>query len=144
VTTPIHRRVEAARRGESPSLVAKMPSGWLVMADQQVLRGYCLLLPNPVVPHLNALAEPARSRFLADMTRAGDALLELTGAVRINYEMLGNLDPALHAHIIPRYANERDTLKTKPVWFHDWDSAPRFDPGRDGELVKALAAKLGG
>jgi hypothetical protein len=32
------------------------------------------------------------------MTILGDALLEVTGAYRFNYEILGNLEPAMHAH----------------------------------------------
>ena len=33
--------------------VARLPGGWAVMGDPQVLAGYCLLLPDPVVPTLN-------------------------------------------------------------------------------------------
>ena len=65
----------------------------------------------------------------------GDALLELTGAVRINYEILGNLEPALHVHVFPRFDNESEELKSKPVWFHDWDAAPKFDHVRDQTLM---------
>ena len=42
------------------------------------MRGYCLLLPDPVVPHLNALEAQAREAFLRDMARCGDALLIVT------------------------------------------------------------------
>ena len=108
--TLIHRRVEAARCGKHPSLVARLPSGWAVLGDKQVLKGYCLLLPDPVVPHLNALTGADRLQFLGDMAKLGDAILHVTGAVRINYEMLGNLEPALHAHVVPRHFNEPVTL----------------------------------
>ena len=53
------------------------------------------------MPHLNALAPAAQAAFLADMARLGQAVLEVTGAVRINYAMFGNLEPALHAHVVP-------------------------------------------
>ena len=33
----------------------------------------------------------------------GDAILEVTGAARINYEIARQQRPALHVHIIPRY-----------------------------------------
>ena len=49
-------------------------SGWAVLGDPQVLRGYCLLLPDPVVAHLNDLSGRARSQFLDDMARLGDAV----------------------------------------------------------------------
>lgn len=144
--TEIHRRVEAARRGENPRVVARMESSWAVMGDNQFLRGYCLLLPDPVVPTLNDLEEPARTRFLLDMARLGDAVLAVTGAARINYEMLGNLEPALHAHVFPRYADEPQELRTKPVWLYPpecWnDPATAFDPQRHAELIAAIRAKL--
>lgn len=142
MSTLIHRRVEAASRGENPNVIARMSSGWAVIGDAQFVRGYCLLLPDPVVPHLNALAGADRARFLEDMGRLGDAVLAVTGAVRINYEMLGNLEPALHAHVFPRYADEPEALRTRPVWFYDWDAAPKFSQGEHGELVRAIRAKL--
>ena len=57
-----------------------MGSGWAVLGDQQFPPGYALLLPDPVVPSLNALPPAARARFLLDMSVLGDALLEVTGA----------------------------------------------------------------
>lgn len=140
--TLIHRRVDEARRGANPKVIARLPSGWAVMGDIQVLRGYCLLLPDPVVPHLNAMDLDARAQFLTDMTRLGDAVLAVTKAVRCNYEMLGNLEPALHAHVFPRFTEEPEALRTKPPWSYDWSAAPAFDPARDGELMQALAAAL--
>lgn len=120
-----------------------MRSGWAVAGDPQVLPGYCLLLPDPVVPHLNALDAQHRSVFLDDLAALGDALLKVTGAVRINYEILGNLEPALHAHLVPRYAHESADLRTRPVWFYDWSSAPAFDPVAQAAFVQAVRAALG-
>ena len=71
--TAIHRFVEQARRGELARVIARMPSGWAVLGDPQILPGYCLLYPDPVVPDLNALAGAARERFLLDMARRGAA-----------------------------------------------------------------------
>lgn len=140
--TAIHRFVEDARRGALARVVTRLPSGWAVLGDPQVLRGYCLLLPDPVVPHLNALASGAREQFLADMARLGDAVLAVTGAERINYEILGNVEPALHAHVIPRFASEPLERRRQPVWLHDWTLAPPFDPAAHGPLRRELAARL--
>jgi hypothetical protein len=93
--TAIHRQVEAARRGELERVIARMLSGWAVLGDPQITSGYCLLLPDPVVSDLNALVGDARQQFLDDMAAVGDAVLEATGADRINYEILGNVEPAL-------------------------------------------------
>ena len=140
--TFIHRRVGLARRGEHPSVIARLKSGWAVLGDKQVLRGYSLLLPDPVVPHLNALNGSVRAQFLEDMARLGDAILRVTGAIRINYEMLGNLEPALHAHVVPRYVDEPTALATRPVWFYDWDRAPDFAPDRDAGLISQIRLEL--
>ena len=113
--TAIHRQVEAARQGALARVIARMQSGWAVLGEPQILRGYCLLLPDPVVADLNALSGEQRRQFLDDMARLGDGVLAVTGAERINYEILGNVEPALHAHVIPRHASEDADLRKKPV-----------------------------
>ena len=142
MSTAIHRRVAACRDGADPTLIARMTSGWAVMGDPQVMRGYCLLLPDPVVPHLNAMPRAAQAAFLADMARLGQALQAVTGALRVNYAMLGNLEPALHAHLFPRQASEPAGLRTAHPWAWDWSRARAFDPAVDGELQRALRSCL--
>lgn len=136
--TLIHQRVEQAQKGENPTVLCQMPSGWAVFADVQILNGYCLLLPDPVPVDLNSLPVEQRVAFLRDMSIIGDALLEVTGAARINYEILGNSDKALHAHIIPRYEAEPEALRRGPVWFYDWSVAPVFDPQRHAPLMQKI------
>lgn len=116
-----------------------MPSGWVVLGDTQILPGYSILLSDPLVQDLNALSLEERTAFLRDMSIVGDALLEVTGASLINYEILGNADRALHSHIVPRYATEPDDARRRPIWFSDWTNAPKFDPERDKELMQKLA-----
>lgn len=142
MSTAIHRQVEACQRGESPHLIAQMRSGWAVIAEKQVVRGYCLLLPDPVVGDLNALPPESRVHFLSDMAMLGDALLDVTGAARINYEMLGNLEPALHAHVIPRYDDEPDEVRHKPIWMYDFAAAPAYTPDEHRGLVDELIDAL--
>jgi diadenosine tetraphosphate (Ap4A) HIT family hydrolase len=139
--TAIHRLVEAARAGD-PATIDRMPSGWAVFGRQQFLRGYALLLPDPVVPHLNDMPGAHRAQFLADLARLGDALLAATGALRINYAMFGNLEPALHAHLVPRYADEVPALRTAHPWAYDWAAAPAFDAAALAPLAQAVRARL--
>ena len=140
--TAIHRLVERCRAADLPAAVARLPSGWVVMGERQVFPGYCLLLPDPVVAHLNVLAAGGRDQFLSDMARVGDALLMCTGALRINYAMFGNLEPALHAHVFPRYADEPAATCTAQPWGLDWSAAPEFSPARHGDLKRRIAAQL--
>jgi diadenosine tetraphosphate (Ap4A) HIT family hydrolase len=142
MTTLIHQRVEAAQKGENPTVLARMESGWAVIGDVQILNGYCLLLSDPVVPTLNDLSIAQREKFLRDMSILGDAILDATGAARINYEILGNSEHALHAHVIPRYTAEPDEFRTGPVWFYDMSKAPRFDPQKHKPLMEKIAAAI--
>ncbi|MBL4846233.1 MAG: hypothetical protein JKY65_11950 [Planctomycetes bacterium] len=140
--TLIHRRVAAAQSGDNPTVVCRVPSGWVVIGDVQVVKGYSLLLPDPVVPTLNDLSGAARARYLEDMGLIGDALLALTGAARVNYAMLGNLEPALHCHLFPRYTDEPDDLRNGAVWSYDWDAARPFDLETDRPFMDELRAEI--
>ena len=140
----ISERVEQARVDANDKVICRLSSGWAVMGDVQFLAGYCLLLPDPVVPSLNDLSGLARARFLGDMATIGDAILKVTNAERINYEILGNSEPELHVHIFPRYAHEATERRRMPVWFYDWSTAQPYDETIHGVLRKHLKEALGG
>lgn len=140
--TAIHRKVRECQAGKHEQLIARVHSGWLVMGDVQFVKGYCLILPDPVVPDLNHMSIDERVTFLGEMSIVGDALLELTNACRINYEILGNLEPALHGHIFPRYSDEPENLKTTPVWLYDWKNAPAFNIETERELMEDIREYL--
>ncbi len=140
--TEIHRRVENLKLGLYKPFIMRMPSGWAVLGDPQITRGYCLLYPDPVVPHLNCLPKNMRNIFLNDMTIIGDAILKIFNCARINYEILGNLEPALHAHIIPRYHDEPEELKAKPIWFYDWSKAASFSMDIHGSLLGDIRTEI--
>jgi catechol 2,3-dioxygenase-like lactoylglutathione lyase family enzyme/diadenosine tetraphosphate (Ap4A) HIT family hydrolase len=140
--TAIHRMVEACRTGRDPSVIARMTSGWAVMGQRQVLPGYCLLLPDPVVPHLNALPAAARDQFMTDLGRLGDAVLAATQALRINYAIFGNVEPALHAHVHPRFVDEPEAMRTANPWGYDWSQAAPFEEAVHGPLRDAIRHHL--
>ena len=99
-------RIGSAERGENPTVIASMRSGFAVMGDTQFLPGYCLLLASPEVNHLSDLPFARRSEFLLDMGLLGQAIetvCRAQGLRRMNYEILGNTDTYLHAHVFPRY-----------------------------------------
>jgi diadenosine tetraphosphate (Ap4A) HIT family hydrolase len=138
--TAIHAMVDRCRAADYPAAVARLRSGWVVLGERQVLTGYCLLLPDPVVPHLNALAPDLRAQFLSDMAAIGDALLEATSALRINYAIFGNVEPALHAHIFPRQAAEPEATRSAQPWALDWNAAPNYSEALHGALKARIAA----
>lgn len=140
--TAIHRLVASCQAGENPRAVGKMRSGWVILGESQFLTGYCLLLPDPVVPHLNAMEPADQLEFLSDMCKVGDVLMQLTDAVRVNYAMFGNQEPALHAHLVPRYDSEPEPLRTATPWSYNWAEAPQFSVEAHGVLLLSIRREL--
>lgn len=143
----IEERVAMARAGTNPYVIARMASGWCVIGDVQPLAGYCLLLADPVVASPNDHSEADRARYALDVLKIGDALLAATGAYRINYETLGNSEPALHTHIVPRYQSEPEALRRVPPFnAYLWAAARKTNPtqGADKALMDAVRERLGG
>ena len=140
------QRLAQLERGENPALVIRMASGFAVMSDSQFLPGYCLLLAYPQVGKLNDLQGKARTQFLEDMARLGDAVLSATSCLRINYSIYGNLDPFLHAHVIPRYDWEDESYRTKPPMQIPADLREdpdhSFDPSRHSDLMERIRQGL--
>lgn len=142
-------RIGSAERGDNPMVMAQMASGFAVIGDTQFLPGYCLLLAAPQVDQLGDLPLPARVQFLRDMSLLGEAIeraCRLDGLVRLNYEILGNTDAYLHAHVFPRYAWETPELLRDPVWHYPrdrWtDVHYRYCDEEHGDLRARISAAL--
>jgi diadenosine tetraphosphate (Ap4A) HIT family hydrolase len=142
--TIIHERVALARSGDNPTVICRLASGWVVLGDDQRLKGYCLLLADPIRDNLNELDLADRAQFLTDMTIVGDALMEVLGASIINYSILGNSDRALHVHIHPRYDSEEpEKRRTIPFIYHLSKAPPvPFDPEHDRPLMDHIGEAI--
>ncbi|CAN5739066.1 hypothetical protein BH20ACT11_BH20ACT11_10030 [soil metagenome] len=76
------------------------------------------------------------------MALLGDVLLEITGAERINYGLLGNSEPALHAHVFPRYADEPEDPRRGPAFSYDWKRAELRPGARRASYARDLRPSL--
>ena len=142
----ISARLARLRAGDDPEFLLELPSGPAILGKYQPapIRGCAMLLPDPVVASPNDLDHAARARFFSDLVLLGDAVLEVTGAERINYLVLCNQVPELHGHCIPRFAGEDPELRLKgPFEAYDFGSARVADAhGQDRDLHAQLRASL--
>lgn len=65
------------------------------------------------VVELHELSEAASLAFMRDLRRVSSAICEVTEAVKLNYEIHGNILPHLHMHFFPRYRG--DAFEGRPM-----------------------------
>jgi len=123
-----------------PTFICHVPSGVVHLCTMQYLSGYCILRASPTVESINSLSSAQRILYLSDMALVGDAILEVTGAYRINYAIMGNSDPCLHAHIVPRFKTESDNLRKGLPWSYPKETIDNqlFNAERDQMLIQRL------
>jgi diadenosine tetraphosphate (Ap4A) HIT family hydrolase len=139
-------RLALLAEGNSPLLIERMPSGFAVMGDSQFLPGYALLLAYPEANHLTDLTHSARSQYLLDMSLLGEAVMQATNCLRVNYAIYGNLDPFLHAHVWPRYTWEDEEYRLRPPFSYPPEyrdpELHGYSEHKHGNLKLAIAQHL--
>ena len=78
--------------------------------------GRCVVTLHRHATELFDLSPALRSAFADDVSAAAQAIKLATNAFKMNYEILGNADPHLHCHLIPRQQDEPNP--TLPAWLH--------------------------
>ena len=139
-------RIGSCERGENPTLILKMKSGFAVIGDHQFLQGYCLLLAYPMASSLNELSLEMREQYLIDMTLIGDAIIKVCNPLRINYSTLMNMDHYLHTHIEARYEHEAEEYRSRPTYFYPreqrFGQEYEYSEEKYGELKRKIKEAL--
>lgn len=86
----------------------------LVLNRDQFFPGYCLLFTRQHATELFHLEQKARQELMEEVSRVSAVLSSLFKADKINYELLGNMVPHIHWHLVPRFRH--DPLWPRPVW----------------------------
>lgn len=100
--------------------IAQLSISTLKLFRDQRFRGYSLLIiDREDATNLDALSAEDYQAFFLDLRTASHAIRAALNPDHMNYELLGNSNPHLHWHIIPRY-------KTDPRWGQPiWEGWPR-------------------
>lgn len=113
----ICQRIAHIKHKTNPHFVAELQTGYVVMGDHQLFRGYALLLCKEHKAELHELDHTVRMKFLEEMSALAEAVFSCFQPVKLNYELLGNSMPHMHWHIFPRHAD--DPRPIGPVWVLD-------------------------
>ena len=80
----------------------------------QYFVGYSFVVLKKHALELYQIDDEDRREFLEDMSNVARALALAFKPDKMNYELLGNGQPHMHWHLVPRYRS--DPLWGRPIW----------------------------
>lgn len=100
-------------------LIKELSTGYVVSSRYQhkYYEGYSLFLCKIHKTDLHELDREFRTQFLKEMSLVAEAVYKTFKPDKLNYELLGNSNPHLHWHLIPRY--KKDANFTRTIWTVD-------------------------
>jgi diadenosine tetraphosphate (Ap4A) HIT family hydrolase len=107
-------RIARIAEGRNPDFIATLAESHVTLADEQLYRGYCILLLKDHHEHLDELPLDRQVRLWEDVVRVAGVLRRQLAPVRLNYACLGNLVTHVHWHVTPRYADDPEAQH--PIW----------------------------
>jgi diadenosine tetraphosphate (Ap4A) HIT family hydrolase len=96
--------------------VAELKSCYVILGDQQFYRGYCVLLAKLHATELYLMPADGARLLSDEMRLVAEAIAAVVKPWKMNYECLGNSEPHVHWHLLPRNENEPDETRRVPVW----------------------------
>jgi diadenosine tetraphosphate (Ap4A) HIT family hydrolase len=99
--------------------VAEMTHSYVILNRDQFFPGYTLLFTKDHVTELFHLDQDVRTGLMEEVNLVAKAVYEVFRPAKINYELLGNMVPHIHWHIVPRFASE--PLWPRPIWAEPHD-----------------------
>ncbi len=108
--------------------------------DDARFPGRCLLVLDEHHDDLLDVPSELMSAYLADLRDLRDAIRNVTGAQRVNYAALGNAEPHVHWHVVPRRPDTEPQPGRSP--WQDPRPQTRLPRGEREDLARTLRARL--
>ncbi|KAB1434498.1 HIT family protein [Candidatus Galacturonibacter soehngenii] len=113
-------RIKLIKDNQNPYFVKELETGYVVIGDYQMFRGYTLFLCKQHEIELYDLEKDFMMKYLEEMALVAKAVAKAFHAEKMNYELLGNKDTHLHWHLFPRVKGdigEYGRNGVGPVWW---------------------------
>jgi diadenosine tetraphosphate (Ap4A) HIT family hydrolase len=94
--------------------IAELDHSYVTLNRDQFFPGYTLLFTKNHVTELFHLDRDVRIALMEEVTTVAETIYSAFRPAKINYELLGNMVPHIHWHIVPRFASE--PLWPRPIW----------------------------
>lgn len=100
---------------DEPDLrIVELAHCYVLLNRDQFFSGYTFVFTKAHETELFHLDQPTRTAIMEEVSRVASALYNTFRPDKINYELLGNMVPHMHWHLVPRFAG--DPLWPRPIW----------------------------
>ncbi|NTV48970.1 MAG: HIT family protein [Geobacteraceae bacterium] len=99
---------------DSDLRIIELPNSYAILNRDQYFPGYTLLFTRTHATELFHLDRGVRTALMEEVSAVAQALYTAFAPDKINYELLGNMVPHIHWHIVPRFSSE--PLWPRPIW----------------------------
>lgn len=106
--------IDRIRAGTFDGFVAELTNSYVTLGDAQLYRGYCVMLAKRHATEIFLLPIAEARAIFDEMRLVAEAIAALANPWKMNYACLGNVEPHVHWHLIPRSAD--DELRSAPIW----------------------------
>ena len=101
-------------RDEPELRVAELERTWVLLNRDQFFPGYCFVVAKEHVTELFHLDPVTRGTVMEEVNAVAAAVAGAFNPDKVNYELLGNMVPHMHWHVVPRFRS--DPLWPRPIW----------------------------
>jgi len=112
--------------------IAELTTGVLGLYNDARFPGRCIFALREHHEDLAALSDSLLFSYAREATRSASAIRIAVGSSRINYAVLGNAEPHVHFHLIPRFPETEPKPRNSP-----WD-----DPRPKAELTPSELRRI--
>lgn len=119
--------------------IAELEHCHVILNRDQFFPGYTLVFAREHVTELFHLDRIVRGGMIEEVSRVAAALDRVYRPAKMNYELLGNMVPHMHWHLVPRFT--ADPLWPRPIWSEPHDEK-RLSPGECREAIRKIRQAL--
>jgi diadenosine tetraphosphate (Ap4A) HIT family hydrolase len=135
------QEVDVQQRKLHPRWIADLQVSTAFLCKNQVCRGYTILTYNQ--GHYTELFQLEKADLIAysqDLAKIAKAIYQAYHPLKVNYELLGNVVPHLHWHVIPR--QKTDPVDPNwPIWGGDFKEV-RLSDNEYSRIIEEIRRHL--
>lgn len=120
--------------------IAEFERCYVLLNRDQFFPGYTLVFSKRHVTELFHLEADVRHQVIDEVNLVAAALATAFAPTKLNYELLGNMVPHMHWHLVPRFAS--DPLWPRPIW-SELHSEVHLEPAGYAERIALIRQALG-